>query len=50
MIAACKAESKNEGARDKVRPMSAVTTKPVEGTEELQTKGPQSTSVFQMSI
>ena len=36
MIAACKPESKNEEAHDKVRPRSAMTTKPVEGIKELE--------------
>ena len=36
MIAAHKAESKNEEAHHKVRPRPAVTTKPVEGTKELE--------------
>ena len=35
MIVACKAESKNEEAHDKVRARSAMTTEPVEGTTEL---------------
>ena len=35
MIAACKVESKNEEAQDKVMARSAVTTKPVKGTTEL---------------
>ena len=35
MITACKVESKNEEAHDKVRARSAVTSKPVEGTTEL---------------
>ena len=35
MIAACKVESKNEEAHDKVRARSAMTTKPVEDTTEL---------------
>ena len=36
MIAAYKAESKNQEAQDKVRAKSAVTTEPVEGTTELR--------------
>ena len=35
MIAACKTESENEEAHDKVKARSAVTTEPVEGTTEL---------------
>ena len=35
MIAACKVESENEEAHDKVRARSAMTTDPVEGTTEL---------------
>ena len=35
MITACKAESENEEAHDKVRARSAITTEPVEGTTEL---------------
>ena len=35
MIAVCKGESKNKGACNKVRPWSAMTTEPVEGTTEL---------------
>ena len=35
MITACKAESENEEACDKVRARSALTTEPVEGTTEL---------------
>ena len=35
MVTACKAESKNEEACDKVRARSAVMTKPVEGTTKL---------------
>ena len=38
MITACKAESKNEEAHDKVRARSAVTIEPVEGTTELGNK------------
>ena len=34
MIAACKAESENEEAHDKVRARSVMTTEPVEGTME----------------
>ena len=36
MITACKVESENKEAWDKVRARSAVTTKPVEGTTELE--------------
>ena len=36
MITACKAESENKEAWDKVRARSAVATKPVEGTTELE--------------
>ena len=36
MIAACKAESKNEEAHDKVRARSAITIEPAEGTTELR--------------
>ena len=36
MITAHKAESKNEEDQDKVRARSAVTTKPVEGTTQLE--------------
>ena len=35
MVAACKAESKNEEVQDKVQARSAVTTKSVEGASEL---------------
>ena len=35
MVTACKTESKNEEARDKVQARSAMTTEPVEGASEL---------------
>ena len=35
MVTACKAESKNEEAQDKVGARSAMTTKPVEGASAL---------------
>ena len=35
MIAACKGETENEEAHDKVRAMSTMKTEPMEGTTEL---------------